>query len=151
MTPLQRTLNSRDLGLFYGLVCEGPYVKDSSKDSFGQGPYVKIIKKPLVLLCFRSLRRKKPMVLLCFRSTMLKKHWCSCDFVPKGYKTIGFTAFSSENIEKPLVLQAKPAPTFSLFMKTWSRKSMTTLDELQSGNMLIVVLLAARASFAPKP
>ena len=57
----------------------------------------------------------------------------------------------SEIIEKPLVLQAKPAPTFSLFMKTWSRKSMTTLDELQSGNMLIVVLLAARASFAPKP
>ena len=58
---------------------------------------------------------------------------------------------SSEIIEKPLVLCGKPAPAVSLFMKTWSWKSMTMFDESQSGNMLIVVLLAARASFAPQP
>ena len=56
-----------------------------------------------------------------------------------------------EFVEKPLVLYGKPAPAVSLSMKTWSCKSMTTLDDLQSGNMLIVVLLAARASFAPQP
>ena len=30
----------------------------------------------------------------------------------------------SEIIEKPLVLQAKPAPTFSLFMKIYLKKAM---------------------------
>ena len=57
----------------------------------------------------------------------------------------------SEIIEKPLVLYRKPAPAVSLFMKAWSWKLLMMFDESQSGSSLIVVLLAARASFAPQP
>ena len=38
------------------------------------------------------------------RSTTLKNHWFYCIFARQRWKTIGFTAFSSENVEKPLVL-----------------------------------------------
>ena len=47
---------------------------------------------------------KKPLVLLCFRSKMLKNHWFYFVFAQTCWKSIGFTVFSLKNVEKALVL-----------------------------------------------
>ena len=104
---------------------------------------LKNVKKPLVLLCFRSKvlkkhwfycvfaqtywktigftmfsfkRVEKPLVLLCFRSTMLTNHWFYCVFVQTCWKTIGFTMFSL-NVEKALVLQCSLCKFFKASFK----------------------------------
>ena len=65
--PCKRTLNSRNLG----------FAKDSFKDSFGQGPYVKDYFK--VSLGFRTLWRPR----LIKDPKKVKNHWLYCIFDQK--------------------------------------------------------------------
>ena len=65
------------------------------------------IEKALVSCCFQSKKDEKALVLQCFRSEMLNKHLFYSVFAPKCWKNNPFTVFSLQNVEKPLVLQAK--------------------------------------------
>ena len=64
----------------------------------------KQVETPLVLLCFRAKMLNIVLVLLCFRSKVLNTHWFYCVFAQKYWKSIGFTVFSLNSIEKALVL-----------------------------------------------
>ena len=56
-----------------------------------------------------------------------------------------------EIIEKQLILYAKQASAFSFRFKSWSCKSKKAIDELQSGNMQIVIFVGDRPSFEAEP
>ena len=119
--PSIETLCSRNLGFFYGLVCQGPDVKDSFKDSIVQEPYIKTRLRninALLVLWFRwqSVKNNRLLhfgqtfqtywygFLLYVRSNALNKHWRCRMFAQTCWTSIGCTVLSLTLIEHPCLL-----------------------------------------------
>ena len=113
--PCNKTLNSRNLGFAkdsfkvsfgFRTLSRPRLIKDTKnvKNHWFYCVFAQKCKKTIGFTVFSLKHVKKPLVLLCFRSKSLKKHWFYFVFAHKCWNTIGFILFSLTNITKQLVL-----------------------------------------------